>query len=252
MTVPPASTPKISLAKKGEGGSAATQSVPHAAAKVDGLALVMARNAFYQHNYKNILYIVLGQVVMVATLVAVLIKLLDYTTARDYYFPMRQNNELIQELPLTEPLFTDTQIKEWAEEAVTHTLTFGYYDHLMRLQDSRAYFTTPGWAAFTKALSDARVLAKIGAFGVTGAAPQGKVVVTNIRPGTHAEIQSEGIGRNGRYEWRVHLVVDLSFYDTEQQYRQSWNVDLRILRVRAMSSRYGIGIHELLAESASE
>ncbi len=79
-----------------------------------------------------------------------------------------------------------------------------------------------------------------------------KVVVTNVRPGTHAVIQSEGIGPNGRYEWRVHLVVDLSFYDTEQQYRQAWNVDLRILRVRAMSIRYGIGIHELLAESASE
>lgn len=251
MTVSPSSAPKISLAKKGEGSSATAQAGPSAATKVDGLALVMARNAFYQHNYRNILYIVLGQIVMVATLVAILIKLLDYTAARDYYFPMRQNNELIEEMPLSEPLFTDAQIKDWAEEAVTHTLTFGYYDHLMRLQSSRAYFTTPGWGFFTKALADARVLAKIGAFGVDGASPQGKVVVTNIRPGTHAEIVSQGL--NGyRYEWRVHMVVDLSFYDMEQQYRQSWNVDLRILRVRAMSSRFGIGIHQLLAESSSE
>lgn len=249
MTAPSAPAAKISLAKKSESPSAAQ---PQAAtAKTDGLALVMARNSFYQHNYKNILYIVLGQIVMVTTLVIIVFKLLDYTAARDYYFPMRQNNELIEELPLSEPLFTDAEIRDWAEEAVTRTLTFGYYDHLLRLQNSRAYFTTPGWGFFTSALADARVLAKIGAIGVQNASSEGKVVVTNVRPGTRAEITSQGLN-GGRYEWRVHLTVDLSFYDTQQQYRQSWDVDLRILRVRAMSSRFGIGIHKLLAESSDQ
>jgi hypothetical protein len=173
----------------------------------------MGRNAFYQHNYKTILYIVLGQIAVILTLLTMLLKLLDFTAARDYYFPMRENNEVIQELPLGEPLLTDAQIRDWAEEAVTHTLTFGYYDHLIRLQNSRAYFTTPGWADFTKALDEAKVLSTIGALGVEDASEQRKVVVTTLRPGTRAEIVEQGI--NGyRYEWHVKMTIDLSFYDT--------------------------------------
>lgn len=250
MTSTPAPAPKISLSKKGE-DRPAQQAEPPVTTKVDGLALIMGRNAFYQHNYKTILHIVLGQLAVILTLFAMLLKLLDFTAARDYYFPMRENNEVIQELPLGEPLLTDAQIRDWAEEAVTHTLTFGYYDHLIRLQNSRAYFTTPGWADFTKALDDAKVLSTIGAIGVDGASEQRKVIATALRPGTRAEIVSQGI--NGyRYEWHVKMTIDLSFYDTKQQYRQSWKVDLRIMRVRAMSSRFGIGIQQLLAESSLE
>lgn len=250
MTATPAPPPKISLSKKGA-DQPAQQAGPPATAKVDGLALIMGRNAFYQHNYKTILYIVLGQVAVILTLLTMLLKLLDFTAARDYYFPMRENNEVIQELPLSEPLLTDAQIRDWAEEAVTHTLTFGYYDHLIRLQNSRAYFTTPGWADFTNALDEAKVLSTIGALGVEDASEQRKVVVTTLRPGTRAEIVEQGL--NGyRYEWHVKMTIDLSFYDTKQQYRQSWKVDLRIMRVRAMASRFGIGIHQLLAESSLE
>ena len=250
MTSTPAPAPKISLSKKGA-DQPAQQAAPPAAAKVDGLALIMGRNAFYQHNYKTILYIVLGQIAVILTLLIMLLKLLDFTAARDYYFPMRENNEVIQELPLSEPLLTGAQIRDWADEAVTHPLTFGYYAHPLRLQNSRAYFTTPGWADFTNALDEAKVLSTIGAFGVEDASEQPKVVVTTLRPGTRAEIVKQGI--NGyRYEWHVKMTIDLSFYDTRQQYRQSWKVDLRIMRVRAMASRFGIGIHQLLAESSLE
>lgn len=157
MTSTPAPAPKISLDKKGA-DQPAQQAAPPAAAKVT-VALIIGAKHFYQHNYKTILYIVLGQIAVILTLLIMLLKLLDFTAARDYYFPMRENNKVIQELPAQRATtHRRTRLSDWAEEAVSHTLTFGYYDHLIRLQNSRAYFTTPGWADFTKALDDAKVL----------------------------------------------------------------------------------------------
>ncbi len=208
---------------------------------VDGLALVMARNNFYVFHYHKILYIVLAQLAGIIILVMILFRLFEFTDSRDYFFPVQQDSTLIIERPLYESVYSDDEMRRWVEEATTTTLTFGYYDYQMRWQDSRGYFTPQGWASYNRAMEN--VLNYIGV-GIENSAK--KVILTRVHPGKGAEIKRQGIS-NGVYTWDFTISLDVTYFGTSEQSRETWNVDLRIVRMPSNISRYGRGIKWLVA-----
>ncbi len=244
MNAPRTSAP-VSLAKRSD-AAVSGQSRPAApAAKVDGLALVMARNSFYVQNYAKILYLVMAQIVGISLMVAVLIRLFDFTGSREYYFPIQTDNKLIVERGLYEPVYTDDGLREWAGDAVRAALTFGYYDYTMRWQAARSFFTLRGWASFTRAMSEVKITDMIGA---GEARTDLKVVLAKVRPGYRPEIKQQGI-LGGVYVWDVYVPIDVTFYTQERETRHSWNVDIRIVRMGTNDSRYGLGIARLNADT---
>lgn len=244
MTDIASSSPPAEPVKTGAETAKAPNAAP--AHRVDGLALLMLRNGFYANNMQKLMYVMVGQLIIIAILIATTNKMLEFTDSRDYYFPVQTDNSLIVERPLTEPVFTDEQIVDWAEQAVTNTMTFGYYDHLIRLQDSRRFFTTPGWASFTKALSDAKFLAVIGAESDPVIRGNRQVVASSVRPGERARITKKGIS-SLRYTWVVEMIIDVGMYERSRQVRFPWRVELIINRQPAMESREGIGINQFVA-----
>ena len=240
----PKTTTPVSLTKKadiaGSGADRPASGIP----RVDGLALVVARNTFYAQHYHKILYLVLAQFVAIVMIGAVLLRLFDFTASRDYYFPIAEDNKLIVERALYEPLFTDDEMKDWAQQAVTTTLTFGFYDYTMRWQESRSFFTPRGWASFTKAMDDINLLDTIGVVERKGGT---RVVVARLRPGFRPEIKRQGIV-GGQYVWEMTMPMDISFLSAEKEQRFSWVVDIRVVRMLTNNSRYGRGIEWLIAE----
>jgi intracellular multiplication protein IcmL len=239
-----APTSRISLTKKGD-MPVSGQPASVTTSRVDSLALVLARNAFYHTNYQKLLWVVLGQIAAIVVLVAVLDRLFEYTAARDYYFPVQTDNTLILERPLYEPVYTDEEIRNWAEEAVTRTMTFGYYDYLMRWQASRGYFTLMGWASFTKAMENVSIMETIGALPGHGRGQQ--VIVTQVHPGRRPEIRQQGIV-GYQYAWDISMPVDVTFFGRTRESRYSWNVEIRIVRLPTREGRFGRGISQLIAE----
>ena len=237
------STP-VSLAKKADLALSGSEKAANAVSKVDGLALVVARNSFYQQHFYKILYLVIAQVLAIVAMAAVLFRLFDFTASRDYYFPISDDNQLVVERALYEPVFSDDEIKDWVQDAVTTTMTFGYYDYTMRWQDSRTFFTPQGWEKFTKAMDDIKWLERIGAIGKGG---DGQVVAARLRPGYRPEIKRQGI-LNGRYVWELTMPVDVSLHTEETEQRFSWTVDVRVVRMKTVNSRYNCGIDWLVAE----
>jgi hypothetical protein len=249
MANPAASSrPKVSLTKKGEGNEprAAAPAPAPTPGRVDAMALILSRNDFYQVNAERALLIVLGQFVLIAALVAVILRLFDFTNSRDYYFPVRTDNTLILEKSLADPVYTDEQIKAWAEKAVTRTLTFGYYDHLLRLQNSRIYFTTKGWATFTQALTDAQILERMNAVHSEAVQGRNMVLASTLRGGRRAVISNQGI-IGWYYTWQVELRINAAFLEDDKQTSAPWKVNILIIRVPAAESREGIGIDQLVA-----
>lgn len=243
----------VSLKK--QSGDAATASAPPAApaaqsGRPDGLALIMARNGFYTTQAQNLLTIVLGQLALLIMMAFVTVKMFDFTTSRDYYFPINNDNSMVLERPLRDPLFTDEQIIAWAEKAVNDTMTFGYYDHLMRLQDARNYFTLQGWEQFTKAIDDAGILATIGASESATISGVKQVISSSIRPDRKTVIEAQGNSGPVHY-WKVKMSIDVNFQRLSQQTLMPWDVEVIILRMSANQSRHGIGIQSLLAKRGS-
>lgn len=249
MTASAPAPARVSLAKKGEAGATKPATAAPAPGRVDALALVLARNDFYQTNAERTLLIVLGQIVLIASLIAVIVRLFDFTDSRDYFFPVQNDNTLILERPLSEPVFSDEQIRAWAERAVTRTLTFGYYDHLLRLQNSRIYFTNRGWATFMQALADAQILERINAVKSDQIIGRNMVVTTSMRGGRRATITNQGV-LGWYYSWQVELQINAAFLEGNLQTSTPWRVQVLIVRVPAMESREGIGIDQLVATRA--
>ncbi len=224
---------------------------PSGQGKVDPLVLVMARNSFYNANAQNLLKVAIAQFVMIVIMVSVLVRIFIFTASRDYYFPIQTNNSLILERPLYEPLMSDEDILIWTEDALRATFTFGSYDYLTRLQDARAYYTTKGWATFTKALTDSNILALINAKPSPTVVGTDQVVTFSIHPGTAPQITKRGV-LDGRYVWEVHAEIDVTLQDSKQQSRFSWESISLIERQPTMSSRFGIGISSMVVRKPKQ
>lgn len=243
---------KISLAKNETPAPKAAPAGPEAgAAPNHGLTLVIARNSFYAANSQKVMKIFLGQLLVVAAMVVVLFKLMNFTDSHDHFFPVQTDNTLILERPLTEPVYSNEQIRSWVENAVTRTMTFGFYDQLMRMQQSRNYFTTEGWASFTSALNNAKTLEFIGAVESETMRATKKVMTAQLRSGDRATITQAGV-LDGRYAWKLHLNIDVIYSTPNTQTRSTWKVEILVVRLPAMESREGIGISQMIAEKPDQ
>jgi hypothetical protein len=248
---------KVSLVKKTPSVSqSSTTDAPGAAdpksgqpGSNDGLTFVIARNAFYLINGQKMMMVLIGQFFLIMAMIAVIIKLTDFTDSRDHFFPAQTDNTIIVEKPLFEPVYSEDQIRTWVENSVTRTLTFGFYDHLIRLQDSRIYFTRDGWASFTKAMNDAEIFERIGAVKSSTVVGVNQVVSAKLRPGEKPTITAQGILR-GRYTWKVSLLLDVTFNNKAVESRFTWAIDTVVTRLPLMESREGIGISQLVARTA--
>jgi len=253
LTKKEATTPPPATAETGSPAAPAIRS-PGASQtptqKIDGLTLIIARNSFYLVNNKKMMQVFLGQFVLIFVMIAVIVKLLDFTDSRDHFFPAQADNTPIIERPLSEPVFSNEQIRSWVENAITRTMTFGFYDHLLRMQTSRSFFTTSGWASFTKALETARIFETIGATE-GGNRTNKQVVSARLRSGDRATIVQSGIMR-GRYSWKVNLNIDVTFSNRSTQTRHTWHVELLVTRLPTMESREGIGISQIIATAQAQ
>jgi len=126
-------------------------------------------------------------------------------------------------------------------------MTFGFYDHLLRLQQSRNFFTTEGWAGFTEAMDQSRLFELIGAVPSTNKSPP-QVVTARLRSGDRAVITQVGV-LGGRYTWKLELPLDIALTSRSTQTRNTWKFEVTVSRLPTMESREAIGISQLIAEA---
>lgn len=120
--------------------------------------------------------------------------------------------------PLSAPV-SDTSIRNWASEAVSETMTFGFHDYRMRLQKSSRLFTTQGWKSFTEALERSDT--------ITTLASEQQLITTAIR-GAPYILQSQLVG--DRYEWDVQVPVIVSYQQGTKIRSDKLLTTLRIVR----------------------
>lgn len=237
---------KVSLAKKQDTAPASTEATAAPGAYGDGLTLILTRNSFYKNNYYNLARISVIQFFTLLVLIATVSRLFQFTDSRDYFFAVQEDNELIIDYPMFEPRYTHEELEAWIENAITESLTFGYYDYATRLQESRRFFTTIGFANFLKALEEANITAKISGNGANNQDPQ--VIQTQIKPNGRAKVVEEAVN-GGYYLWKIEMGVNVTFISNLREHREAWKLEIIITRVPTTMGRYGIGIDQVIAKS---
>lgn len=201
-------------------------------AEFDGLAAVLSRNAFYRDNYRKLLWVVLGQTILILVLAIALA--LRLFAGPDYrYFSTTTEGKLTPMAAVNEPNFAPDYVIGWTSKAVQSIMALDYRTYQGRLQQNSFYFTRTGWTTFMDQLQGASQLLK----GLVER--QWAISVTPLEP---AKITKQGV-IDGVYSWEVQLPVTVK-YEGKTNFVENKLIILRVQRTPLIEQPSGLGISQ--------
>lgn len=195
------------------------------------LELVNLRNNFYRDNYRNLMLVCLGLIMLAAALVYWALYERTHKPPAQY-FATTYDGKLIPLIPLSEPSLTDNALLQWVTEAAVNSYTFNYVNYRKALQDVRIYFTQSGYQFFLKALSDSNNINAV----------RDKKLIVSAAPTGAPLILKKGLFNNELFIWDVQLPMEISFRSANDIIRQNVTLNMRITRVPTLESPSGVGI----------
>lgn len=229
-----AGKPAAAGQKSGKPGAKKRAAAPPRAASSEitrGLEQVVVRNEFYRDGYRTLLKVALVEGFIIIGLIALMFFLVHVHQPENRYFATTEDGRLIPMVDLKDANLSRPAMMSWAAQAATEVMTFGHHDYRRRLQEASRNFTNRGWASFTEALDNSRLIESIEANRqVVTAAPRGAPI-----------LKQEGVV-NGRWQWVIQIPIVMSFESGQRVQNKNAMITMVIVRVRRLESASGVGI----------
>lgn len=201
-----------------------------------GLGNIVIRNEFYRDGYRTLLKIALAEAIVIIGLILVMFYVVSVNQPQNRYFATTNDGRLVPMVALSDANLSTPALMSWSAQAATEVMTFGFHDYRRRLQEASRNFTRVGWASFTSALEQSRIMEMVEANQqVVTAAPRSAPVLI-----------SEGV-QNGRYQWQVEIPMVITYQAGSQRRADNLIVTLLIVRVSKLESPNGVGIEQWIA-----
>lgn len=175
-------------------------------------------------------------VLAITTLIALLVMLIAINTEPEIkYFAAREDGGILPIVAVDQPFLTDSQINNFAVEAVTRSFTMSFQNYRIDLDEASKYFLKPdGWAIFRTSLEQSGTITDIVNNKLTSSAvAHGSVVM------------DQGISPRGNYGWLVQVPLTITYLSTSETKRDEWIADIEILRVPNQEMSRGVGISKI-------
>jgi intracellular multiplication protein IcmL len=233
---------------KGEGGSpapaaAAGKGAPvakkKAVSKADAdnllsapLLTVLVPIEFYRDGFRNLMWLVLGEAIIIIAVLTTFIAYMNSAKAQDRYFATTADGRITSMVPLELPNMGTPALLSWAAAAGTEVMTFGDRDYQRKLQYSSRHFTRNGWGTFATMLQKSRIIESMVAQHQSASAEERGAVV--VKQGVF----------NGKYRWVVNLPMTVKYQSDTNPRTDNMTVTLVIDRVPSLENPSGLGIEE--------
>ena len=170
--------------------------------------------------------------------------------AGSQYFPTQLDGQPIVEKDLADPLYSDGQVSQWAEEAMVRIYAFDFVNYRRRLQEVRDYFTARGHQDFLRALTASNNLEAV---------KKKKYVVSLKTSGPTQMLNSDRVTSSqgsqwwGKpqqvYRWIVRTPVVLTYENANKEtLEQKGTVTTRLSRVSNVEYVAAIAIAQIVFE----
>lgn len=206
----------------------------------DAVGTILTRNAFYRDGYRALLRICLILGAVIAVLIGALVSMILTQRTEHVFFATTSDGRIINIVPLDKAYINQGDLVAWASDTVKRTMTFGYNDYRMRLQDVASNFTSTGWESFMKALKEAHILEAVDA----------RKLVVDISVDAAPEILGEG-NNKGVYTWVMQLPVTIKLIGENAPSDMQWMLRLTVVRVSTLQHPQGVGIEQWVAAPRS-
>ena len=200
---------------------------------------IALKTTFYRDNYTRVLFVLLLSILVNAGLVSVVFWKLTHPP-QPRYFATSVNDRITPLFPLGKPNQSDSAVLQWANQAAIAMYSYNWVNFRQELRASSEFFTSDGWDAFLEALTTSNILNEIRAK---------KLVVSAVATRAPVILQKGVI--NGRYSWRVQMPILVTFQSAGAFDQRTYVVTMLIRRVSTLNSPRGIGISQIIMETAS-
>lgn len=132
---------------------------------------------------------------------------------------------------------TYNSLTNWAKEATSSSLSFGFGNYESALEKASQYYTHQGWNDFTLALKQSGNLDII---------VEDKLIVKAIPSGQPSVVKEKK--QDGRRAWEVELPILMKYENAEKTLRESLHVKMTIMQTAPGSDTQNLGITQIVIE----
>lgn len=196
-------------------------------ARIDELDKIVS----YRDGYKNMFRIAMALVLVIMALTGAVYYRVSEVLPQDRYFAETASGQRARMVALPEPYINSALLTDWAAQAATEILTFGFNDIDARFSLSRRYFSPEGWDSFRTSMASGSLLKNVTAY---------QQVITSI-PAAPPSILAQG--RNaGKSGWLIEVPIVMSVRAPGVERMMRIVVHMFVVRLPTTVNPAGIGI----------
>lgn len=190
-----------------------------------------ARTESYRAGYHRLMWLSYVMTFAIFGLIGAMVFLFVTHTPEDSYFAETAQGGRMQVVGIERPFITQQALLDWAADATTQIMTFGFNDYNDKLSASRNKFTEEGWASFANVLSNTSFFKNM---------VSEKQLITSV-PREVPLLAFEGISA-GRFNWVVEVPLLLTVRSGSISRSVNFTARLIIVRVPTEQNPMGIAI----------
>lgn len=185
----------------------------------------------YRTGYRRLLWLVYVLTFAILGLIALLVFVIITRAPQDRYFAQTSEGATMRLVGLDRPNMNEQTMFDWAAEATSQILTFGFNDYNAKLNAVHNRFTEDGWASFAPTLYKSKFFQ-----GVISE----QQIVTSV-PKAPPRLFSEGLVA-GQYSWIIEIPMLLTVRSGSISRTLDQTVRIVIVRVPTDLNPSGIAI----------
>lgn len=161
---------------------------------------------------------------------------------RQYFAYDSKTGRMVQIVPMDRPNMSTTGLLSWTMDCVERAHSYDAVKYRSQLTAASECFTSDGWNAYYKALSDSGNLQE---------AIDKRMIVTATRSGA-AIVQKKGINpQTGKYTYVVRFPMFVAYEGQGRMPSQKLMMTVMVERTSAEDSPDGVGIAQIIGEPQS-
>lgn len=185
----------------------------------------------YRDGYKNLFRIAMALVLAIVVLLAAVFYRVSYVLPQDRYYAVMAGGHLLPLVALQEPYINNALLLDWAAQAATEILTFGFNDVNQRFATSQKYFSPEGLISFRDSFVRSSLFENVQKF---------QQVITAI-PAAPPSIVSQGMNM-GKMGWMIEVPITMTVRAPGVEKAIRATVTMFVVRLPTSVNAAGLGI----------
>jgi len=185
----------------------------------------------YRDGYKNMFRVSIALVLLIVGLLVAVFYRVAYVLPQDRYYAVMAGGHLMPLVALQEPYINNPLLLDWAAQAATEILTFGFNDVNERYAASQKYFSPEGLVSFRDSFVRSRLFTNVQRF---------QQVITAI-PAAPPVILGQGM-QEGQRGWMIEVPIIMTVRVPGVEKRVRASVRMFVVRLPTSINPAGLGI----------